>query len=225
MSRSEGQRGDVRASDHEREVLVGDLRRHCADGRLTVDELEVRASAAYAARTVAELDVLVGDLPLTDAPLPPGAAPERVRAVLGDVERAGRWRAPERLRAVAVLGNCRIDLRRADLPAAGLTIEALAVAGDVRILVPEDARVEMTGSAFLGSKRVRGDHGTLPTSGAPTATRSAGGAAIHVHATAVCGNVFVDVTTLGERLRSLAGSAGLALQSRSSQLPRADDPS
>ena len=55
----------VRASDADREQLVGELHDHAVAGRLTTDELEERLQAAYAARTTAELDALRHDLPPT----------------------------------------------------------------------------------------------------------------------------------------------------------------
>jgi DUF1707 SHOCT-like domain/2TM domain len=54
---------DQRASDADREAVVDQLRRHAADGRLDLDELEERTSAALAARTLAELGPLTADLP------------------------------------------------------------------------------------------------------------------------------------------------------------------
>lgn len=53
----------VRASDAERERAVATLQRSFADGRLAQDELEDRASAAYAARTRDQLRDLTADLP------------------------------------------------------------------------------------------------------------------------------------------------------------------
>jgi hypothetical protein len=60
----------LRASDAEREQTATVLREHTAAGRLTPEELSERLDAAYAARTVAELDALTHDLP----PLPVAAA-------------------------------------------------------------------------------------------------------------------------------------------------------
>jgi uncharacterized protein DUF1707/2TM domain-containing protein len=54
---------DMRASDTERDAVVSDLRAHAADGRLGVDELDERVAAALAARTRADLEPLVADLP------------------------------------------------------------------------------------------------------------------------------------------------------------------
>jgi hypothetical protein len=53
----------VRASDADREEVVRQLTRGLQDGRLTVDEFDERVQAAYAARTLGELDDLTGDLP------------------------------------------------------------------------------------------------------------------------------------------------------------------
>ncbi len=57
----------LRASDAERERAADTLRRHHADGRLTVEELEDRTERAYAATTRGELDQLFGDLPRSRA--------------------------------------------------------------------------------------------------------------------------------------------------------------
>lgn len=68
----------VRASDAERDQVVGLLQRHFADGRLTQAELEERAGAAYAARTRAQLRDLTADLPAAGQQPPrPGMVPDR----------------------------------------------------------------------------------------------------------------------------------------------------
>jgi hypothetical protein len=54
---------DVRASDAERDAVVDRLRRALSQGRLTVDEYDVRVTAAYEARTRGELATLTQDLP------------------------------------------------------------------------------------------------------------------------------------------------------------------
>jgi len=53
----------VRASDSERDVAIDRLRAAAAEGRLDHDELEERVAAALSARTDAELDALLNDLP------------------------------------------------------------------------------------------------------------------------------------------------------------------
>ena len=58
----------VRASDAEREQVSRRLGEHAAAGRLTPEELDERLDAAYAARTNAELDRLLEDLPASPVP-------------------------------------------------------------------------------------------------------------------------------------------------------------
>lgn len=53
----------IRASDQERESVVDVLRDAYTDGRLTLDEFDERTSAAYAAKTWADLRDLTADLP------------------------------------------------------------------------------------------------------------------------------------------------------------------
>ncbi len=56
-------RPDVRVSDSDRHAVVDDLQRHTADGRLTLDEFEERVDEALRARTGADLDAALRDLP------------------------------------------------------------------------------------------------------------------------------------------------------------------
>jgi hypothetical protein len=62
----------IRCSDAERERTAEFLRAHCADGRLTVEELEERLSRAYGARTRGDLEALCADLPRPEAKAPAG---------------------------------------------------------------------------------------------------------------------------------------------------------
>jgi hypothetical protein len=64
----------IRASDAERDQVAERLGEACAHGRLDISELGERVEAAYAARTVGELQTLVADLPA-----PPARRPARPR--------------------------------------------------------------------------------------------------------------------------------------------------
>lgn len=57
------EQGGVRASDGDREQVVTFLKRHCAEGRLSTDELTSRVEAAYTAVNLVDLDRLSTDLP------------------------------------------------------------------------------------------------------------------------------------------------------------------
>ena len=64
---------NVRVGDADREAIAAQLREHYADGRLTLDELNERLDQTFAAKTRADLNVIMRDLPhvarpFTDAP-------------------------------------------------------------------------------------------------------------------------------------------------------------
>lgn len=70
----------LRIGDAERGRVVDQLADHHAAGRLTLGEFEDRMASAWAARTGADLDVLVRDLPAQPRPSgPPPAAAARLR--------------------------------------------------------------------------------------------------------------------------------------------------
>jgi Domain of unknown function (DUF1707) len=54
---------NVRVGDADREAAAGQLREHYAEGRLTLDELNERLDATFAAKTKADLDAALRDLP------------------------------------------------------------------------------------------------------------------------------------------------------------------
>ncbi len=56
-------RSTLRASDLDRDQVAERLRQAAAEGRLLAEELEQRLASALRARTYAELDPLVADLP------------------------------------------------------------------------------------------------------------------------------------------------------------------
>jgi Domain of unknown function (DUF1707) len=77
----------LRASDAEREETVAALRRHVADGRISVEEFSDRSAAAYGARTLGELTTITADLPPVYPELP------------SETDRSPRWARPAWLAA------------------------------------------------------------------------------------------------------------------------------
>ncbi len=57
------ERGGLRASDADREQVIGALKAAFVQGRLTRDELGARADRVYASRTYAELAEVIADIP------------------------------------------------------------------------------------------------------------------------------------------------------------------
>ena len=54
---------NVRVGDADREAVAAQLRDHYADGRLTLDELNERLDQTFAAKTKADLNTVMRDLP------------------------------------------------------------------------------------------------------------------------------------------------------------------
>jgi hypothetical protein len=56
---------NLRVGDADREATAAQLREHYADGRLTLDELNERLDQTFAAKTKADLNTVMRDLPQT----------------------------------------------------------------------------------------------------------------------------------------------------------------
>jgi hypothetical protein len=69
---AEGGRGKIRAADADRDRVAGILGTAYSEGRLTKDEYDARLEAALSARTYADLDQIVTDLPGRTAIAGPG---------------------------------------------------------------------------------------------------------------------------------------------------------
>jgi len=72
--------GQIRAADADRDHVAGILGTAYSEGRLSKDEYDARLEAGMAARTYADLDQVVADLPVR-APMPAPAQPAMVPSV------------------------------------------------------------------------------------------------------------------------------------------------
>lgn len=170
--------------DRDRRLVDERLQSAVGDGVLTLGEYDERSALVWQARTRADLEAVTRDLP---AALPaqaalPGSArlPEdrRVVAVLSGDRLTGPVAPGQGVAAYAVLGNAEIDLRHEHLPA-DLRLRAVAVLGNVEVLVPRGVGVQVRGSSVLGSREVHVD------------PPRPGGALVHLDARAVLGSVQV----------------------------------
>ena len=59
---------NVRVGDADREAVAAQLREHFADGRLTLEELNERLDQTFAAKTKADLNTVMRDLPQATRP-------------------------------------------------------------------------------------------------------------------------------------------------------------
>ena len=158
LSRSPG----LRVSDSDRDRVVALLRHHCTEGRLTLDEFSDRVGSVYGARTSDELDEVVADLPVpwsSSTPASADAGPRTRRAVkwlvavFGDSTRRGRFTLDDESAAIAAFGDCTLDLSEALIDGPNPLITAVAVFGDVTIVVPDGIEVDLEGVAIFGDKR------------------------------------------------------------------------
>lgn len=128
-----------------------------AEGRLDDNEFDERMRATLTAKTHAELDVLLNDLPAaapdgqaTAVAATAGPAPGKYAiAYKGSVRRSGRWRVPATYTTVVYKGGGWLDLRAAELASPVTAIRAVAYKSTVRILVPPGVRVEVTGFGIV----------------------------------------------------------------------------
>ena len=153
---------EKRASDAEREQVVVRLRDASAEGRLTLEELADRTALAYRAQSHAELAPLTVDLPATP-PVSSRRKPVRwLGTVIGEVNRSGRWRIRDGTHVVMGIGDCRLDLRTAELDGDDVTITVAQLIGDTTIVVPQHVDVELSGLFLIGSKSVAASDEELP---------------------------------------------------------------
>src|SRR5215468_3814038 len=133
---------DLRASDADRDLVITLLSEAAADGRLTMSEHAERSERALAARTLGDLTRLTADLALPSGQ-PIKLYPRRsVMAAFARERREGRWVVPELFSVTAFFGNVVLDLRDAVLQKQRITIDAMAVAGQIRLIVPAGVAVE-----------------------------------------------------------------------------------
>ncbi|TDB99162.1 DUF1707 and DUF2154 domain-containing protein [Actinomadura sp. 7K534] len=169
----------MRAGDADRDRVAQVLRDAAGDGRLTLEELDERLDAVYAAKTYADLEPLTRDLPApgaAPAPAPSGAAAWRPLpgapswtggiGIMSGFLRAGVWNVPRVFRAFAFWGGGKIDLRDARFEEPETTIRALAIMGGIDIVVPDDITVHVKGLGIMGGFDQRASGPGVP--GSPT---------------------------------------------------------
>ena len=154
----------LRVSDADREQAAEVLRQAAGDGRLTLDELDERLSAAYAAKTYADLESVTSDLPGPGVAAPVttasgGFPAERIGgtpgapfaiAIMGGARRRGRWVVPRRYTCFALMGGIELDLREAQFSQRDVTIQAFSLMGGVSVIAPEDIEIDVTGLGIMG---------------------------------------------------------------------------
>lgn len=167
----------LRASDSEREQTADVLRHAAGEGRLTVDELDERLSAAYAAVTHEDLDRLV-----TDVVVPAdrrdhlqagaranalqrdhGRVPVRVGddgdhwlvAIMGGVTRSGKWRLGRTCHAINVMGGSDLDLCDVELADHDVELNVYSIMGGSEIRIPDNMNAKVSDFALMGGNEAK----------------------------------------------------------------------
>lgn len=163
--------GNIRIGDRERDAVAEVLRKAAADGRLNMQELDDRLEAALQARTYADLDPLVADLPVeppshalsgrrpVQGPPSPGYSrddPLRLDGGVSSEKRQGVWTVPPFLVINQGFGSVKLNFLEA-IPAAQLIdIQVVGGAGSITLVVPDGWGVDADRvSKAFGSKSVK----------------------------------------------------------------------
>ena len=186
--RMPGNEVELRASDEERDRIATELARARAEGRITLDELSERLDLVLAARTRADLEPVMRDLPAEGSPT--RRPTHWTISVLGGSQQTGRWRIERKTRAISLIGGTHLDLRKAEVQGAEATITCFACIGGIEVIVPEGVDVDVGGMTLIGGRHVE-------LSDAP---RRAGTPLIRVRAYAFLGGI-----TCGRRRKKLPG--------------------
>jgi hypothetical protein len=152
----------MRISDADRQRVADVLRDAAGDGRLDLDELEERLELTWHAKTYGDLVPITLDLHHGGPVAPPAGAPARRTsslpavghassvAIMGDCKRRGVWQVPEHHSAFSLMGSVTLDLREAVLASHDTQVNASAIMGDVKILVPAHMHVVVDGTPIMG---------------------------------------------------------------------------
>jgi hypothetical protein len=160
----------MRASDADRDEVADRLREALAEGRITPEEHAERIDAVYNAKTYADLEPVLSDLPSARAPQPrvdlrkepqalappPPQSPNLV-AIFSGVERKGRWLVEPTTNVSCVFGGVDLDFRQAVLSQGEVTVNITCIFGGVNMIVPPGVRVVSSNVAVFGGTELPED--------------------------------------------------------------------
>lgn len=155
----------MRISDADRQRVAEVLRDAAGEGRIDLEELDERLELTWGAKTYADLVPITADLHVpsqvphpqrasTPVQRPPSGVPavghNSSLAIMSECKRQGVWAVPEHHSAFALMGSVVIDLREAQLAAQHTQVNASAIMGEVKIIVPAHMHVVVDGTPIMG---------------------------------------------------------------------------
>ncbi|WP_051944311.1 DUF1707 SHOCT-like domain-containing protein [Streptacidiphilus rugosus] len=149
-------RPEARASHEDRDRVAEVLRVAAGDGRLTLEELDQRLELCLSARTFADLEPLVADLPVSalDAVAPAAQAKDLVQfRSRGSTKRfEGVWVVPRRMELTLHGGAVVLDFTRAITASGPVTELAVELHGSsIRIIAPPGYLIDADDMDLRGS--------------------------------------------------------------------------
>ncbi|MCG5433769.1 DUF1707 domain-containing protein [Mycobacterium sp. MYCO198283] len=139
MTSGHGEFIALRISDADRNGTLRRLHNAVALGLIDIGEFEQRSAQVSAARTHADLNALVDDLPGPGAIVTSAADRVELRGSFGSLKRHGEWMVPTRLALVRRMGSVDLDLTRARFAGPVVVVELDMVRGSVDIRLPDGA--------------------------------------------------------------------------------------
>lgn len=136
---------DLRVSDAERAHVVEVLQKAIGRGLLTLDEFTERTDTALAAKTRAELNAVLVDLPGITHQDPDSPVREKaveLRANMSTIKRHGPWTVPRELIIRNRMGSTDLDFSEARIAHDEVRIMLNVSGGSVNLLLPERSSVD-----------------------------------------------------------------------------------
>lgn len=161
------ERGVLDPLEDARQRALDSLTSAFASGSLTLDEYERRAGLVQKADNPDDVRRQVpGRTAESSLNVPPRSvpgdlivehrtgSPDFSLCVMGDRRLSGDWLNSDQATSFTLMGSTTLDLRDTALPPGRLKIDAIAVMGEVRIIVPHGVPVRMSAFPFMGEARV-----------------------------------------------------------------------
>lgn len=160
----------VRISNAEREAVIGRLHAATEEGRLELDEFAERSRKVYEAKTFAEVEHLLTDLPPTGGALavPAAHAADRTAPALElthsytTLRKSGAWKVPPRITIRPDYGRTVLDCRHAVFTGDEVEIELDLKYSGFHLILPKgataiDDNIQLHGGRVRNRSRISGD--------------------------------------------------------------------
>lgn len=144
-------------TDADRQFRIDQVQHALAQDAIEFDQVDDYFEEIYRASTRQELDSAVSNLPVVAQPPPPASArhlaPLNSFSLIGDIKIGGWLAFGPVLNANCMIGDVVIDVSSASIPPEGLEINARALIGDTKIILPDGARVQSNVVSVIGDRK------------------------------------------------------------------------